>query len=444
MPYLGNLDRQAQVVLTWVICILQIDRLASCPAAMKEDFGMEFRLTPEQEIFKRTLREWCEKNIEPMAAEIDGSGNYIPDDIIAGLADLGVLGISIPEQYGGSMMLGESMTLANIAIQEIARADLSMSVPVYILLQLGWSLLVTKHATEELRKEILPKVAAGEYFLGICTTEPGGGSDVANFKTAARIEGDKLIINGEKAYISGVNETTVQRDGGHLTLFRTDPQAGHRGFTFAYVPARSKGITPSLEDDLGRGGLSTGGFVYKDVEIPARYVLGEINKGFYLNMEGFNMARILVAAACIGAAEKSLEISRDYVKQRVAFGRPLSKFEGISFEIAEDQAKLAQLKLYLQYTAWMADQFYADPGSYTWRDITHAVSICKLEAPLLALEIVKHCMMHHGAFGYTSECPLGMAFRGVMSYVVGAEGGANIQKLIIAREFIGDEAIPYR
>jgi acyl-CoA dehydrogenase len=227
-------------------------------------------------------------------------------------------------------------------------------------------------------------------------------------------------------------------------LFRTDPQAGHRGFTFAYVPARSKGITPSLEDDLGRGGLSTGGFVYKDVEIPARYVLGEINKGFYLNMEGFNMARILVAAACIGAAEKSLEISRDYVKQRVAFGRPLSKFEGISFEIAEDQAKLAQLKLYLQYTAWMADQFYADPGSYTWRDITHAVSICKLEAPLLALEIVKHCMMHHGAFGYTSECPLGMAFRGVMSYVVGAEGGANIQKLIIAREFIGDEAIPYR
>jgi acyl-CoA dehydrogenase len=319
-----------------------------------------------------------------------------------------------------------------------------MSLPVYVLLQLGWATLVVKHGTEELKKELLPKVASGKWFLGICTTEPAGGSDIANIKTSAEQKNGKLVINGEKVYISGVRETTEQRDGGHLTLFRTDPKAAHRGMTFAYIPARTKGITPTLFDDIGRGGLSTGGFRYKDVEVPMHYVLGEVNRGFYYNMEGFDVARTLVSAACAGAAEKALEIGREHVTQRVLFGKPLAKFEGISFEIAEDWSRVFQLKLLLQYAAWLIDTFYREPGSYTHRDITQVVSMCKLEAPLLAIEVIKHAMMYMGAQGYTKEVPLGMALRGVMSYVVGAEGGTNIQKLIIAREYIGDVAVPYR
>ena len=342
------------------------------------------------------------------------------------------------------MIPGQETTLANIAIQEIARADLSMSVPVYVLLCIGWGYLITLHGTDELKKLLLPKLASGEYFVGIATTEAGGGSDVANIATAAILEDGKLTINGEKSYISGIRETTEQRDGGHITLFRTDPDAGHRGFSFAYVPARAEGISTTVYEDVGRGGLSTGGLRYKDVVIPESYVLGEINRGFYLNMEGFNVARILVSAACVGAASKALDLSTEYVKQRKAFGRLLAKFEAISFEIAEDASKLAQLDMWLRYTAWMTDQFYADPGSFTHNDISHAVSICKLEAPLLALDIVKHSMMHHGAFSFTKECPLELAYRGVLSYVVGAEGTTNIQKLIIARETIGPEAIPYR
>jgi acyl-CoA dehydrogenase len=405
---------------------------------------VEFRLTSEQEIFRRTLREWCEANLEPIAAEIDSKEQGIPDKIVKGLADLGVMGITIPEEYGGSMIPGQEITLANIAVQEIARADLSMSVPVYVLLNIGWGYLVTLHGSEELKKLVLPNVASGEGFVGIATTEAGGGSDVANVATTARLEDGKLVINGEKSYISGIRETTEQRDGGHLTLFRTDPDAGHRGFTFAYIPSRSEGISTTVYEDVGRGGLSTGGFRYKDVVIPESYVLGEINRGFYVNMEGFNAARILVAAACVGATEKALELSIEYVKQRTAFGRPLAKFEGISFEIAEDKSRFDQIQMWLRYTAWMADQFYSDPGSFTHNDLSHAVSICKLEAPHLALETVKHSMMYHGAFAFTKECPLELAYRGVLSYVVGAEGGTNIQKLIIARETIGPEAIPYR
>jgi acyl-CoA dehydrogenase len=405
---------------------------------------MEFRLSAEQELFKRMIREFCEKNVEPRSREIDDKEKGIPDEIIQGLADLGVFGIVIPEKYGGSAPEGEEMTYANIAVQEMARAEMSMALPVYVLLCLGWGFLISKYGTDQLKEEVLPRVTAGEYFTGINTTEPAGGSDIANVQTSGVYKDGKFIINGEKAYISGVLEAFEQRDGGHITLVRTDPEAGHRGFTFIFIPAGLPGISYSVYEDIGRMGLSTGGFVYKDVEVPEYCVLGEVNRGFYLNMEGFNLARILVSSACVGMAEKALEVSRDYVKQRVLFGRPLAKFEGISFEIAEDHARLEQMKLYLQYVAWAADTLYKEPGFMSHRELSRIVSICKMTAPKLGAEITQRCMTQLGAFSYTKECPLGRGLRGIMSYVVGAEGGYHIQKLIIAREYLGDVAVPYR
>ncbi|MFV2067296.1 MAG: acyl-CoA dehydrogenase family protein [Pirellulales bacterium] len=403
---------------------------------------MDFRLSAEQSLFQRTVREFAQRNLEPRSREIDTAHAGIPDELIQGMAGLQLFGVTIPEAYGGAAMPGEENVYGVLTIRELARADLSMSVPVYTLLCLGWGFLLARHGTEEAKSEILPRVASGEWFLGIATTEPGGGSDLANIKTTARVDGDRLIINGEKTYISGVNEAQ-SRGGGHLTLFRTDPEAGHRGFTFAYVPADTPGISTTIFDDVGRGGLSTGGLRYQDVEIPARYVLGELNRGFYVNMEGFNVARPLVSAACVGASERALEMSRDWVKQRVLFGRPIAKFEGVSFEIAEDRARLEMLRLFLLRTAWLIDD-YCQNGEATRRQINEAVAICKLTAPATCLDVVKHALMYHGAFGFTKECPLEMAYRGVLSYLVGAEGAANIMKLIISREFIGDEAIPYR
>ena len=403
---------------------------------------MDFRLSTEQALFQRTVREFAERALQPRARQIDSARQGIPDEIIREMAGLGLFGVTIPEEYGGAAMPGDEIVYATLAIHELARADLSMSVPVYTLLCQGWGFLLARHGTEEAKREILPRVASGEWFLGIATTEAGGGSDLANIKSTARHDGDRLVINGEKTYISGAEEAT-SRGGGHLTLFRTDVAAGHRGMTFAYVPAGAPGVSTTLLDDVGRGGLSTGAFRYQDVEIPTRYVLGEINRGFYVNMEGFNAARTLVASACVGGAERALEMGRDCVKERVAFGRPLANFEGISFEIAEDRARLEMLRHFLLRSAWMIDQHYKD-GSVTQREINEAVAACKLSAPSLCLDVVKHALMYHGAFGFTKDCPLEMAYRGVLSYLVGAEGGANIMKLIIAREFIGAEAIPYR
>ena len=404
---------------------------------------MDFEMSPEQQLWKNTVREFSEAELEPIARKIDEEWERIPDEIIKKMADLGIFSVTIPEEYGGMAMPGEEMQYAMITIHELARGELSMSLPVYTLLCIGWSLLMAKYGTKEAKEEILPKVASGEWFLGINTTEPGGGSDLANIKTVGVDKGDHWVVNGEKAYISGVREST-ERGGGHLTLFKTAPGLGYKGATFAYFPADAPGTSYSTYKDMGRMGLSTGGFVYKNVEIPKKYIMGEENKGFYVNMEGFNVARIVVAAACLGGAEKCLEISRDYTKQRILFGRPLVNFEGISFEIADDYAKLEMLKLMLQKAAWMVDQFNQGNTNITHRDINKAVAICKAHAPMLCVDIAKHGMMYHGGFGYTKDTPLEMALRGAMSYVVGAEGGYHVMKIIIARDWIGDEAVPYR
>jgi acyl-CoA dehydrogenase len=403
---------------------------------------MDFRLTPQQELFRKTVRGFCEEKLFPRSREIDQKAAGIPEEIIKEMVELGIFGVTIPEDYGGSSSPGEEMVYATLAVHEVARGELSMSLPVYTLLNLGWSYLVVRHGTEELKKELLPNVASGKWFVGISTTESGGGSDLANIKTTAKKVGNEYVINGEKTYISGVIEAT-KRGGGHLTLFRTAPELGTKGMTFAYIPANLHGITYTTFEDMGRMGLSTGGFTFKETRIPAKYVLGQENRGFYVNMEGFNVARTLVASACLGGAEKCLELGADYVKRRVLFGKPLAKFEGISFEIAEDLAELEMVKNFLLRGAWMIDQHCKD-GSFSNKEINQAIAICKLRAPLLGVEIVKHAMMYHGALGYSKESPLEMCMRGLMSYVVGAEGGANIMKIIIARELMGDVAIPYR
>jgi acyl-CoA dehydrogenase len=405
---------------------------------------MDFRLTQEQRLFRQTLREFCEREIVSLARQIDTEKSVLPDQLLEKMAGIGIFGISIPEKYGGSAPAGEEMVYGTIAVHELARADMSMSLPVYALLCMGWGSLLVKYGTEQLKKEILPKVATGKYFLGIATTEPSGGSDVANIRTRGMINGDRLVINGEKIFISGVREAFELREGGHITLVRTDPQLGHKGFTMVFVPARLPGATYTVLEEIGRRGLSNGTMHYHDVQVPEHHILGRMNEGFYLNMEGFNLARILVSSACVGMTERALEISREYVKQRVLFGRPLAKFEGVSFELAEDHARLEQLRMYLRYTAWCADTYYKEKGFISQRELSRMVSICKMTAPKIGAEIVQRCMTHLGASSYMKECPLGSALQGVMSYLVGAEGGYHIQKLIIAREYIGEESVPYR
>ena len=190
------------------------------------------------------------------------------------------------------------------------------------------------------------------------------------------------VLNGEKAYVSGPKECAkLGAPSGHCSLVVTDPTTGHKGLTFIYIPAHLDGISYTVYEDMGRMGLSTGGWVYKDAAVPEYCLLGEEGKGFYHVMEGFNAARVLVAAACLGGAEKAIEISADYNTQRMVFDRPLIKYEGVSFEMVNDWMQLDMLKLNLQRGAWMIGYESQNPGTFSRKDINKVIATVQVPLP---------------------------------------------------------------
>jgi len=399
---------------------------------------MDFSFNEEQELFRKSAREFCAKNISTRASEIDEKGE-IPHEVLQSMADFGLLGITISEDYGGS---GADFTTASIAAEEVARADISMATAVYYLVGAGWGFLMNRYATRRAKEEILPDVTKGKKFLGIASTEASGGSDIASISTTMEKRNEKMIINGAKSFISGVREA-ARYGGGYVTVVKTAPELGHKGLSLCYLPMKDiSGITTSIFKQMGREGISTGTIDINNVEIPEHYLIGEWNSGFYYAMEGFNCARTLVAAACIGAAKKALESGVEYIKERQAFGAPLAKYEGIQFQLAEDYTRLESARLLVYKAAWMLDRMYAKDG-VSQKDVNKAVACAKLVAPTTAFDIIKDVLMWYGAYGYTREAGLERGMRGVYSYIIGAEGAQNIMRLIISREILGKEFTPH-
>lgn len=399
---------------------------------------MDFQLSDEEQLFQKAVHEMLQEKLAPVSREIDEK-HEIPAGVLGEMAKMGLLGVTIPEKYGGA---GGTVTMAAIGAMEIGAADPSMATAVYYLLVTGWSHLASRLGTDALRDSLLPKVASNRAFLGIATTEPGGGSDLVAMATKAEREGGRLILNGEKSYISGVSEAR-RLGGGHLTLMKTDGSLKHKGLTFAYVPIDSRGIETTVLHNMGRMGISTGIIDYRDVEVPEENIIGEYNRGFYHAMLGFNYARTLVSAACVGAAQWALDVGAEFIKRRSAFGQPLAKYEGISFEFADLAVQIEMTKNMVLKAAALLDA--SDRGkSIPVRELNMAVAASKLTAPPLALETVKKVMIWHGALSYTNETMLEMAMRGILSYVVGAEGALNVMRLILVRDMLGPEFLPYR
>ncbi|MFQ6073844.1 MAG: acyl-CoA dehydrogenase family protein [Candidatus Bathyarchaeia archaeon] len=404
---------------------------------------VEFGFTEEQELFRKALHEWCQKNLSlEKVREMDTKAT-MPPGIVKEMANLGLLIMTAPEEHGGT---GADWVTACIAAEELGYHDISIAIPVFFLVQSSWGFAVDRYCTERVREEYVRRAMRGEGFVGIATTEAGGGSDVAAFKSTAKKEGNEWIVNGEKMYISGTEEAK-KMNGGFFILARTAPAppgAPHKGMTGFFLPINAPGVEITKRfDDAGRMGISTGGFVMKNVRLPQDYVLGEEGKGFYITMEGFDGARLLIGATCIGAARRALEIGMDYIKERKAFGRPIGKFEGIQFELADDWAQLEALRSLVYRTAWMMDEKYKRQR-FSPLEVAKYISAVKLQCPHFALHTIEHVMIWMGAYGYTKECPLEMGWRGVMSYCIGAEGATNIQRIVIARELLGKEYIAYK
>jgi acyl-CoA dehydrogenase len=404
---------------------------------------VDFAFTEEQELFRNVLREWCLKNLPlEKIREMDSKGE-ISREILKSMADMGLFIMTAPQEHGGT---GADWVTACIAAEELGYADVSIALPVLWLVESSWGFVVDRYCSEEVRNAVIQKAIKGDAFIGIASTESGGGSDVTAFKSTARKEDDNWVLNGEKVYISGTEEAK-KLGGGYFVVARTSsapPDAMHRGMTGFYLPMDARGVEVNKRfDDMGRMAISTGGFMMKDVRVPDSYRIGDVDKGFYLTMEGFDNARILIAAVCVGAAQRALDVGIDYIKERKAFGRPIGKFEGIQFELADDWAQLQALRSLVYRTAWMNDKKYKE-GKISPLEVSRMIAACKLIAPHFAFDVYKQAMIWMGAYGYTKECPLEMGLRGIMSYCVGAEGASNIQRIVIARELLGKEYIPYK
>lgn len=401
---------------------------------------MDFSWTAEQKIWRKTVRDFAQKKIKPKIREID-TNKKIPKEIIEDMAHLGILGPTVSKEYGGAEL---DWTMACIAAEELGRADISLAIPVLYLVEAAWGFIFSQYGTTDAKEKYLPKVTSGDAFLGIAVTEPEGGSDIVGAtKTKAVKRNDSWILNGEKMFISGITESS-NWGGIHLTLARTDPAAGHKGFSFFAIPLKDNpGIETTLLEDMGRMGISTGGFSMDEVELSENHLIGEQNKGFYYAMEGFSAARVLIGATCVGASEAALELGIDHIKTRKSFGRPLGSFEGIQFPLAEHHTNIESVKLLNYRAAWTMDKMYRE-GKFSHHDVSLAAAMSKLRAPIHAFAVMNEVADWLGAAGYTKEYPIEMGIRGVRSYSIGAEGTMNIMRIIIARELLGKEFLPYK
>jgi acyl-CoA dehydrogenase len=398
----------------------------------------EWFFTEEQTMFRESLREYLAQHITQEVIEHMEEHREIPREVIKAMAEFELFCPTIPEEYGGP---GFSMVDAGIVGEELGRADPTGSTCVYYLVPASWSRSIYYYGNDQAKEELLPKMTTGELFCGIATTENDTGSDLGNMVTTIKPDGDGFVVNGHKNYISGVREAAAY-GGGHVTLARQDWDKGVRGCTMFYLPLHEiDGIEVSLDREMGREGMSTGGFTIDNVKIPKHYVLGEENKGFYYIHEGYEAARGIIACVCIGAGLKSLENAMEYMKQRKVFGTPLGKFEGIQFPLAEHWSRLMMCRDWAYKALRVMDQ--EKEGKATRFEVSKYIAMAKLWAPIWSFEAINFSMQCQGAFGYSQECNDQKGLRAIRSFGW-AEGTSEIMKLIIGRELLGKEFIAYK
>src|SRR5947208_2929593 len=346
---------------------------------------MDFELTDEQRLLQDTVRRFVEDRILPNAIEND-INHHLDLNAIEGMAELGILGIVIPEEYGGA---GLDFVCEALACEEIERGEAAFRTLISVHVGLN-SLALLKYATEEQKQRWLVPQARGEKIACFGLTEPAAGSDVAAMKSTARREGDSYVLNGSKNWISYANVAD------HALVFaKTDPSAKHKGISAFVVERGLPGFTTAeTEHKLGIWAGSTGELFFENVEVPAENLVGEEGQGFEIAMYGLDQGRFTVAAGACGVIRACLEKSVEYARERETFGQPIGKYQFVQDMIAEMVLGYETSKLLVMQAAWMKDRGLRN---------TRETSLAKWHATESAFRAAHLAIQVHGAYGYSAE-----------------------------------------
>jgi len=380
---------------------------------------MDLRFSEEQEMMRKMVREFAEEQIRPFIPVMEEEERY-PREILRKMAELGLLGIPIPEEYGGA---GMDFTSYIIAIHQLSRVSATIGVILSVHTSVGTNPILY-FGTEEQKKKYIPKLAAGEFIGAFALTEAQAGSDASALRTRAVRDGDCYILNGTKIFITNGGEADT-----YITFAVTNPDLGAKGISAFIVEKDTPGLKiGKKEKKMGLHGSSTTEIIFDHARVPAENLLGQEGEGFRIAMANLDTGRIGIAAQALGIAEAALEYAVAYAKERYQFGKPIIQNQGIAFKLADMATEVESARLLVYRAASLKDQ-----GEATGL----AASMAKKFASDTAMKVTTEAIQVFGGYGYTKEYPVERLFRDAKITQI-YEGTNQIQRKVIAKHLLKD------
>jgi alkylation response protein AidB-like acyl-CoA dehydrogenase len=382
---------------------------------------MDFELNEDQQLFRRTLREFVDKEIVPVAPEWERTGRY-PTEIVERFKEMGLFGLTIPEEYGGLALDRVSFALV---FEEIARGWMGVAGVLGSHSLASW--MIAQHGTEEQKNAYLPDLATGARRTGIALTEPAAGTDLQGIQTRAVRDGDHYVINGAKTWITNARYA----DPMPVLVKTSVTEPAHRGMSLILVEAETPGYTVSRDlPKLGYKGTETCEIVLEDVRVPVSQLLGGVEgRGMQQALSAMELGRINIAARAVGVSQCAYDAALSYSRERHAFGQPIADFQAIQLKIADMATDIQAARL---LTYWAATR--SEAGA-----VNSEAAMAKYFASEVALRATLEAMRIHGGYGYSQEFVVERLYRDAPLMAIG-EGTNDIQRMVIARSLISGAA----
>ncbi len=385
---------------------------------------MDFDLSPELRMWRDAVHKFVAQEIKPHAAEYNERAETMWPAIQKGGEQLGLLGMLVPEAYGGSEM--DTLAFA-IAIEELGWGDGGTGLVIAAHNGLGCSPIVM-FGTEEQKKRFLSRVITGQpgRLAALALTEPDAGSDLKGVKTRAELVGNEWVINGSKMWITNSGDADYI-----VTLLRTAPERSSHSLSLIVVPTNTPGLhIGPPEKKMGLGTTHSHAITYENVRVPRENLLGTAGQGMYQTLQVLDGGRISIGALSVGIAQAAFEEAVAYAKQRIAFGKPIAARQAIQFMLADMATEIHAARLMVYHAAWLKQE---------GKPFTHAAAMAKLFASEMAERVTRNAIQIHGGYGYSREYPVERMYRDTRLMTIG-EGTSEIQRMVIARRVLSSMA----